>query len=73
MSTPLREPLSYTRNELGQMIRMQGQHHDRETGLFYNRYRYYQPNSGRYLTQDPVGLRGGVNIYDYVVKLYLLL
>ena len=45
---------------------MQGQHHDEETGLFYNRYRYYVPHAGRYLTQDPVGLEGGVNTYSYV-------
>jgi RHS repeat-associated protein len=49
-----------------QTIRMQGQHHDEETGLFYNRYRYYVPHAGRYLTQDPVGLWGGANLYSYV-------
>ncbi|MBV8620054.1 MAG: RHS repeat-associated core domain-containing protein, partial [Curvibacter sp.] len=55
----------YNPEAIAQPIRMQGQHHDRETGLFYNRYRYYQPTAGRYLTQDPVGLSGGANIYLY--------
>jgi len=50
---------------IAQHIRMQGQHHDEETGLFYNRYRYYVPHAGRYLTQDPVGLGGGPNLYSY--------
>ena len=44
---------------------MQGQQLDAETGLFYNRYRYYESSIGRYLTQDPIGLIGGVNVYDY--------
>ncbi|WP_174913866.1 RHS repeat domain-containing protein, partial [Burkholderia diffusa] len=47
-------------------IRFQGQYHDHETGLHYNRYRYYDPNSGRYINQDPIGLRGGINAYTYV-------
>ncbi|WP_169729550.1 RHS repeat-associated core domain-containing protein, partial [Azovibrio restrictus] len=42
------------------------QYHDEETGLHYNRHRYYDPDSGRYLTQDPIGLAGGVNVYGYV-------
>jgi RHS repeat-associated protein len=46
-------------------IRFQGQYEDEETGLFYNRYRYYDPNAGRYLAQDSIGLRGGVNLYIY--------
>jgi RHS repeat-associated protein len=49
-----------------QPIRMQGQQLDAETGLFYNRYRYYDPAGGRYVTQDPIGLLGGANLYGYV-------
>ena len=46
-------------------IRFQGQYLDDETGLHYNRYRYYDPDTTRYLTQDPVGLIGGTNLYRY--------
>jgi len=47
-------------------LRFAGQYHDRETGLFYNLNRYYDPTMKRYLTQDPVGLAGGLNPYLYV-------
>src|SRR5262245_59493606 len=47
-------------------IRYQGQYEDSETGLFYNNFRYYDPDVGRYITQDPVGLLGGTNAYSYV-------
>jgi RHS repeat-associated protein len=46
-------------------IRFQGQYLDDETGLHYNRHRYYDPDTTRYLTQDPVGLIGGTNLYRY--------
>ncbi|WP_426197652.1 RHS repeat-associated core domain-containing protein [Massilia sp. DWR3-1-1] len=46
-------------------IRFQGQYLDDETGLHYNRYRYYDPNVGRYITADPIGLLGGMNTYQY--------
>jgi RHS repeat-associated protein len=52
-------------NNIDQPIRMQGQQIDRESGLFYNRHRYYDPQMGRYITQDPIGLAGGVNNYCY--------
>ncbi|EPY0179603.1 RHS repeat-associated core domain-containing protein, partial [Salmonella enterica subsp. salamae serovar 42:b:e,n,x,z15] len=35
------------------------------SGLHYNRHRYYSPGQGRYITQDPVGLKGGWNLYTY--------
>ena len=44
---------------------MQGQQYDEESGLHYNLHRYYDPTIGRYITQDPIGLRGGWNFYDY--------
>ncbi|WP_276584041.1 RHS repeat-associated core domain-containing protein, partial [Pseudomonas sp. RIT-PI-AD] len=49
-----------------QPIRFQGQYHDEESGLYYNRYRYYAPDLGRYVSQDPIGLLGGMNGYGYV-------
>ena len=49
-----------------QDIRLPGQHHDRETGLYYNRHRYYDPKLGAYINQDPIGLRGGLNLHAYV-------
>jgi RHS repeat-associated protein len=51
-----------------QNIRLPGQHHDRETGLYYNRHRYYDPKIGAYINQDPIGLMGGVNLYRYPVN-----
>jgi RHS repeat-associated protein len=56
-------------NNMLQPIRMQGQQLDAETGLFYNRYRYYDPAGGRYVTQDPIGLLGGSNSYEYAYNL----
>jgi RHS repeat-associated protein len=46
-------------------IRFQGQYFDDETGLHYNRYRYYDPYSGRFLSKDPIGLTGGFNVHSY--------
>ncbi len=46
-------------------IRFQGQYHDEESGLHYNRFRYYDPEIGRYLSEDPIKLAGGLNLYDY--------
>ena len=48
-----------------QSIRFQGQWHDVETGLHYNRFRYYDPEVGRFIHQDPIGLLGGYNLYQY--------
>ena len=45
----------------------QGQYYDCETGLAYNRFRYYSPKMGMYVSQDPIGLAGGIlNLYGYV-------
>jgi RHS repeat-associated protein len=46
-------------------IRLQGQYADRETGLYYNRHRYYEPYIGQFIHQDPIGLFGGENNYAY--------
>ncbi|MBA3110798.1 RHS repeat protein, partial [Salmonella enterica] len=50
---------------LEQLIRLPGQQYDEESGLHYNRHRYYSPGQGRYITQDPAGLAGGWNPYQY--------
>ncbi|EGT3575814.1 RHS repeat protein, partial [Citrobacter amalonaticus] len=52
-------------HNLEQLIRLPGQQYDKETGLYYNRHRYYDPLQGRYVTQDPIGLMGGWNLYQY--------
>ncbi len=52
-------------HQLQQLIRLPGQQYDEESGLYYNRHRYYDPLRGRYITQDPIGLKGGWNLYTY--------
>jgi RHS repeat-associated protein len=51
----LENPLRYTAREF-----------DEESGLYYNRFRYYDPVVGRFISRDPIGLRGGTNLYSYV-------
>jgi len=46
-------------------IRFQGQWADDESGLHYNYFRYYDPSDSRYLSPDPIGLFGGLNLYLY--------
>jgi RHS repeat-associated protein len=50
---------------VAQNIRFQGQYLDPETGLHYNTFRYYDPDIGRFTTPDPIGLAGGLNLYQY--------
>ncbi|QFU86365.1 DUF6531 domain-containing protein [Amycolatopsis sp. YIM 10] len=49
-------------------LRFPGQYHDAETGLHYNYFRYYDPEFSRYYSQDPLGLRGGLNPHSYVAN-----
>jgi RHS repeat-associated protein len=46
-------------------FRFPGQYYDADTGLHYNYFRYYDPTTGRYITPDPIGLEGGINLFAY--------
>ncbi|WP_188294030.1 HNH endonuclease, partial [Salmonella enterica] len=48
-----------------QNLRFQGQYLDRETGLHYNLYRFYDPDIGKFISGDPISIRGGINLYQY--------
>ena len=50
-------------------MRFPGQYYDAESQLHYNRFRYYDPEVGRYVSSDPIGQRGGVNVYSYARNL----
>ena len=50
----------------GNPWRYPGQYEDAETGLYYNRFRYYDPETGRYISEDPIGLDGGLKAFGYV-------
>ncbi|MBA0161476.1 RHS repeat domain-containing protein, partial [Pectobacterium versatile] len=64
---PLRRYLGDAANEeVYCELRYQGQLYDAETGLYYNRHRYYDADSGQYLSPDPIGLGGGIRPQGYV-------
>ena len=48
------------------LCRFTGKYEDEEIGLYYNRFRYYDFETGQYDRQDPIGLAGGLNLYSYV-------
>ncbi len=54
--------------EVEQNLRFEGQYFDDETGLHYNTFRYYDPEVGRFITQDPIGLYGGLNVYHHAAN-----
>ena len=47
-------------------FKYQRQYEDIETGLYYNRFRYYDPKTGNYISQAPIKLLGGLSLYSYV-------
>ena len=51
-----------------QPFRLQNQYFDEETGLHYNLFRYYEPEAGRFVNQDPIGLMGGENLYQFALN-----
>lgn len=57
--------LSQPLGQFRQPLRYAGQYLDEETGLHYTTYRYYAPEVGRFITPDPIGLQGGLNLYQY--------
>lgn len=57
--------LATVEGELELSLRLAGQFWDPETGLCYNRFRYYCPELGRYMEEDPQGMGGGLNFYAY--------
>ncbi|MDY4385116.1 RHS repeat-associated core domain-containing protein [Pectobacterium aroidearum] len=66
---PLRRYLGDAANEeVYCELRYQGQLYDAETGLYYNRHRYYDAESGQYLSPDPIGLGGGIRPQGYVAN-----
>ncbi|WP_211006624.1 RHS repeat-associated core domain-containing protein, partial [Pectobacterium versatile] len=66
---PLRRYLGDAANEeVYCELRYQGQLYDAETGLYYNRHRYYDAESGQYLSPDPIGLLGGMRPQGYVTN-----
>ena len=56
--------IAVSKDEL-QPIRFQGQTIDQETGLHYNRFRYFNPDVGMFVSRDPIGLLGGYNVFAY--------
>jgi RHS repeat-associated protein len=51
-------------------LRLQGQYHDDETGLHYNRYRYFDPTAGQFVSLDPIRLLGGLALYQYAADAF---
>jgi len=63
---PFGMALEHNSSSVVNQFRFTGQYYDQETELHYNYFRFYDPKTGRYLTPDPIGLFGGINLYSYV-------
>lgn len=48
-----------------QLFGLKNQYADRAIGLYYNFFRYYEPDAGRFVNQDSIGLLGGSNLYQF--------
>jgi RHS repeat-associated protein len=53
------------KNRIKQPYRFTGREWDKETGLYFYRARYYDPDTGRFISEDPIGLAGGINLHAY--------
>ena len=62
---PYGAAIQYDAEVIDNPIRFPGQYYDPETGLHYSRHRYYHPVIGRFIQQNPLGLEGGSNNYEY--------
>ncbi len=51
---------------INKMITFQSKYYDSESGFYYYYHRYYDPNTGRFITEDPIGISGGLNLYRFV-------
>lgn len=60
------QPATGITNGVEMNLRFPGQYYDIQSGLYYNHNRYYNPELGRYMEPDPIGLEGGLNPYSYV-------
>jgi len=63
--TPFGEPDSTYESGITNSVRFAGRELDPETGLYYDRARYYDPQLGRFVSEDPIGVQGGINQYAY--------
>ena len=59
---------SEVRDGASHVLRLPGQYFDSESGLHYNRFRYYHPLSGTFVSPDPLGLAGGMNEFLYAIN-----
>ncbi|NIF22818.1 RHS repeat-associated core domain-containing protein, partial [Candidatus Pantoea multigeneris] len=65
VTNPVINSMPMLKNQVHIPLRYAGQYEDRETGLHYNLFRYYDPQVGRFTTPDPIGVLGGFNLYQY--------